>query len=249
MFPAHTARLLYDSVLTLAYPQPCLICGSSVEARALGVACENCWRATRIFTSHDTVCWKCGVLAGEIIAPEKRDQVRCRRCEQQPFTAARACGLYEGALRESVLTLKRQPYLPRKLRDLLVETSKCGPFQQCTCIVPVPLHRERESSRGFNQALVIGRALSKLIRLPVDEKSLIRTTQSSRYRAGLDAKGRQETVDKAFTVPHPRLVAGASILLVDDVFTTGATVSCCAGALIAAGARDVFVLTIARPSW
>jgi len=85
--------------------------------------------------------------------------------------------------------------------------------------------------------------------LPVDEVSLMRTAHSDRYRAGLDAKGRQATVENAFAVRYPRLVTGESILLVDDVFTTGATVSSCAEVLIAAGASDVFVLTIARPSW
>jgi predicted amidophosphoribosyltransferase len=67
-----------------------------------------------------------------------------------------------------------------------------------------------------------------------------------KYRAGLDAKGRQQTVAGAFEVRHPRLVADEDILLVDDVFTTGATVSACAEALAGAGARNVFVLTVAR---
>ena len=249
MFLTHTARLFFDAALTLAYPQVCLICGLSVEARALGVVCEKCWGATRIFKDEETVCWKCGVLAGGAMALEKREQVRCRRCDAQPFTAARACGVYEGALRECVLALKRQPYLPHRLADLLAETSQRKPLQESTRILPVPLHPQRESARGYNQALVIGRSLSKAIRLPVDEVSLIRTTHSERYRAGLDAKGRHDTVENAFAVRYPCLVTGERILLVDDVFTTGATVSSCAEVLITAGARDVFVLTIARPSW
>jgi len=248
MFLTHTARLFFDAAVTLAYPQVCLTCGLSVEARAFGVACEKCWRATRIFSDEETVCWKCGVPAGGIIAMDGREQVRCRRCDPQSFTAARACGVYEGALRESVLALKRQPYLPRRLVDLLAEASQRKPLQRSSCIVPVPLHPERESARGFNQALVISRALSKSIRLPVDDVSLMRTAHSEKYRAGLDAKGRQDTVENAFAVRFPRFIAGESILLVDDVFTTGATVSSCAGALIAAGAGDVFVLSIARTS-
>ncbi len=245
----HTPRLLLDVALTLAYPQACLNCGLSVEARALGVACEKCWRATRIFTSSETICWKCGALAGGSIDPEKRDEVRCRRCVQQPFTAARACGVYEGALRNSVLALKRQPYLPRRLVDLLADTSRRVPLQQSSRIIPVPLHPERESARGFNQALVMSRALSNSIGLPVDDTSLVRIAHSERYRAGLDAKGRQDTVENSFAIRYPRLIVGENILLVDDVFTTGATVSSCADVLLAAGAGQVFVLTIARPSW
>jgi predicted amidophosphoribosyltransferase len=68
-----------------------------------------------------------------------------------------------------------------------------------------------------------------------------------RHRAGMDAKGRKDTVADAFSVTHPGLITGERVLLVDDVFTTGATVSSCAGALLEAGAAEVFVLTLARP--
>jgi len=130
----------------------------------------------------------------------------------------------------------------------LAGTSRRIPLHESTRIIPVPLHQEREHARGFNQAAIVGRALAKLIRLPVDEVSLVRIANSEKYRAGLDAKGRRDTVENAFAVRHPRLVLDESVLLVDDVFTTGATVAACANALISAGAKDVFVLTIARPS-
>jgi len=82
--------------------------------------------------------------------------------------------------------------------------------------------------------------------LQCDEVSLIRTVYSERHRAGMDAKGRRDSVASAFSVRYPRLIEDESVLLVDDVFTTGATVSACSVALLAAGAREVFVLTIAR---
>src|SRR5438874_2061215 len=58
---ANTANLLYDSLLALVYPQSCAVCGDSVESRADGVACEKCWRQTRLFTQTETLCWKCGL--------------------------------------------------------------------------------------------------------------------------------------------------------------------------------------------
>jgi predicted amidophosphoribosyltransferase len=88
--------------------------------------------------------------------------------------------------------------------------------------------------------------VSKALRLPLDEVSLVRVSTTEKYRAGLDRKGRQDTVAGAFQVAHPRLVADENILLVDDVFTTGATVSTCAESLLDAGAGSVFVLTVAR---
>jgi predicted amidophosphoribosyltransferase len=84
--------------------------------------------------------------------------------------------------------------------------------------------------------------------LPFDEGSLARTVHTERHRAGMDARARRESVEAAFKVRRPRLVETERILLVDDVYTTGATVSSCALTLRAAGAQEVFVLTVARPT-
>jgi ComF family protein len=154
--------------------------------------------------------------------------------------------MYKGALRESVLMLKRRPHLPCHVENLLVATAMREPLNASTKIMPVPLHPKRLRTRGFNQASVLATALAKSLRLPLDEASLVRVSESEKYRAGLDAKGRRDTVADAFKVLHPRLVASENVLLVDDVFTTGATVSACAELLIAAGAGSVFVLTLAR---
>ena len=211
--------MIYDAVLTLVYPQICVICGHSVEQRRFGVACEVCWKSTRIFTD-----------------------------DEADFTAPRSVGMYEGALREAVLLLKRKPYLPPYVEKLLADAARREPLNSSTRVVPVPLHPKRLKTRGFNQATIVGRAVSKALKLPLDEVSLVRVFSTEKYRAGLDRKGRQDTVAGAFEVRHPRLVAGENILLVDDVFTTGATVSACAEVLMNAGARNVFVLTLARAS-
>jgi len=120
------------------------------------------------------------------------------------------------------------------------------PLNSASLIVPVPLHPERERERGFNQALLLARELARLSGLPLDEHSIVRRIHTERHRAGMDAKARRQSVATAFTVRHPKLVAGQRVLLVDDVFTTGATVSACASALKEAGSERVFVLTIAR---
>lgn len=193
------------------------------------------------------MCWKCGQPSLGTVPAEKRETVRCRRCDQDAFTAARACGVYEGALRASVLLLKREPHLCRKLTEQLIRMQQQSPLNKATRIIPVPLHTEREQERGFNQAMLIGRELSRATLLPLDEVSLVRNKHTNRHRVGMDARGRRETVADAFRVTYPALVAGERVLLVDDVFTTGATVSSCAAALLDAGAMDVFVLTIARP--
>jgi ComF family protein len=238
---------LYDATLALVFPQACAVCGESVESRADGVACAACWQKTRIFSEEDLICWKCGLLAPGRVPEERRADVRCRRCDAEHFTAARACGAYEGALRASVLALKREPHVATRLAHLLFETQQREPLSAATRIVPVPLHASRLRERGFNQATMLGQALAKLTGLPLDEGSLARTVHTERHRAGMDARARRESVEDAFAVRRPRLIETERILLVDDVYTTGATVSSCARALLAAGAQEVFVLTVARP--
>jgi competence protein ComFC len=247
MLLIQAASLAYDSLLALVYPQSCAVCNGRVETRALGESCASCWQQTRVFNVSTNCCWKCGRATYASIRPEQLEQVRCHTCDLDAFSAARACGVYEGALRAAVLSLKREPNVSRKVVDLLVETHRRTPLRTATRIVPVPLHPERERERGFNQACVLGRALSLRTFLPLDEVSLVRTSHTHRHRAGMDAKDRHKTVENAFRVSHPALIADERVLLIDDVFTTGATVSSCASALLEAGAAEVFVLTLARP--
>lgn len=239
---------LCDATLALVYPMRCAACGAGdVEARRDAPACAACWRATTIYTGDETCCWKCGAEArGGDVPPERRAGVRCRRCDGAAFTAARSVGRYEGALRAAVLTLKHEPHVSARLAELLFAAAWRPPLDAATRLVPVPLHAERERERGFNQATLLARALALRTGLPLDQWSVERSAHSARHRAGMDARGRRETVEGAFRVECPRLVEGERILLVDDVFTTGATVSACAQALKDACAADVFVLTLAR---
>ena len=244
---------VYDALLTVAYPQACRVCGGSVEERRLGVACRACWEKTRVFTGGETICWKCGAPSPGLDAQindqlnrRPNEQIRCHLCDSQSFTAARAVGFYEHGLRESVLSLKRQPHVASFLINLLANVAQREPLNTATRIIPVPLHETRRRERGFNQASVIANALGKQLHLLVDEATLRRPVASEKYRAGLDPKGRRDTVTGVFEVRNPKVVEGESLLLVDDVFTTGATVNSCAGVLLASGALNVFVLTIAR---
>lgn len=236
----------YDAALALVYPQPCAICGRNVESRHDGVACAACWTATRIYSCEDIVCRKCGALSLASVSEAKRQQVRCGRCDNDAYTFARACGSYDGALRASILQLKRQAHVPARLVSFIHEVQRREPSNSAEVIVPVPLHESRERERGFNQAVVIARELARVTGLPLDEHSVARRVRTERHRAGMDAKARRDSVANAFAVRHNDLIAGKRVLLVDDVFTTGATVSACAATLIDSGASVVFVVTIAR---
>jgi len=112
--------------------------------------------------------------------------------------------------------------------------------------MPVPLHRLRERQRGFNQATLIARVISRGFGLRLDDRSLKRIKPTERHRAGMDARDRAKSVERAFEVVRPRLIDGAQVLLVDDLYTTGSTIYAASRALIDAGAQRVNVLTIAR---
>ena len=186
------------------------------------------------------------MLSSVTVSEDKRQSVRCGRCDDDAFTVARAVGSYEGALRASILELKREPHVARRLAVLLHELQRREPLNTADVIVPVPLHTQRERERGFNQAVVIARELARLSGLPLDEHSVVRRLHTERHRAGMDAKARRKSVAAAFAVRHRDLIAGKRVLLIDDVFTTGATASECAKAFRDSGAEAVFVLTIAR---
>ena len=133
-----------------------------------------------------------------------------------------------------------------RLARMLSGAARRAPLDAARLVLPVPLHPARERARGFNQAALLASAVADRAGLRLDPLSLARVAHSGRPRAGMDARARRESVEGAFAVTRPRLVRGEGILLVDDVFTTGATASACARALLGAGAREVFVLTAAR---
>lgn len=232
-----------DSLLSLAYPQPCRICRNSVENARYGIACRVCWKMTGIFLGSETICRKCGKFLSD---ESSNFETFCRECAEQFFDRARAAGKYEKALAASILHLKREPYISPHLRDLLLEAFRKTDFQDADKIIPMPLSRLRFLERGFNQALVLAEILSKETKIELDAQSLVRLKHTGVHRADMDKKARAQTVEKAFAVKRENLIRGAKILLVDDVFTSGATVSAAARALKKKGAEKVYVLTLAR---
>ncbi|HEY8561010.1 MAG TPA: ComF family protein [Pyrinomonadaceae bacterium] len=232
-----------DSLLTLAYPQICHVCSGSVEDSAGGVVCRDCWRAARIFTGDETLCGKCAAF----LRPRPSNfQTFCHRCDDHFYDRARAAGLYETALAASVLYLKREPFVAAHLKDLFISAFESSSFQDTELIMPVPLSKKRLLERGFNQAEILAEILAERFGAEIDRQSLARKVHTPVHRAGMDRRARELTVENAFEVTRPNFVKSKKILLVDDVLTSGATVSHCAKALKKKGADKVYVLTLAR---
>jgi competence protein ComFC len=234
---------LSDSFLTLIYPHGCQICQKSVEKQADGIACAECWQETPVFNGNETLCNKCGAF---LIDSPANFETFCRRCDEDFYDKATAIGRYEKALLMAILNLKHTPFVPKTLSDLFFRAFLNSDFQDANLIIPVPLSTKRFTERGFNQAEILAEKLAAQTALTLDKTSLRRKIHNEKSRRGMDRKSRQESVKNAFEVVSPRLIEEQKVLLIDDVFTSGATVSNCAKALKKAGAEKVYVLTVAR---
>jgi ComF family protein len=236
-------RNIGPRMLNLLFPPLCASCRAPVaQAHSL---CAPCWG--RIVFLADPICFVCG-FPFEIDAGI---DTLCAGCQQRmpAFDRARALMRYDEASRDPILALKRAdrldlvPGFARWIavagRELLLETD---------IIVPVPLHWKRLWGRRFNQSALIAGALGKLAGKPVDTLLLRRARATPSQGEMPSAGARRRNVQGAFrlTRKHEGRVRGKTILLIDDVFTTGATIEACAGSLKRAGASRVLVLTLAR---
>ena len=234
---------LHNSLLSLIYPQNCRVCDSSVDNIADGVACIRCWKQTRLFTGDEMLCFRCGAFFNE---SGVKTEIYCHKCDGHLYERARAAGIYEKALAVSAVQLKTQPQIPSNLRKAFIAAFERNSFDSTTLIVPVPLSRIRQRERGFNQAEILASIVAKHASIKLDTASLARSKHTPIHRVAMDKKARELTVVNAFEVTRPKLIAGQKILLIDDIFTSGATASACAKILKKSGATEINVLTLAR---
>lgn len=232
-----------ETLLSLLYPQECHVCSAEVVGHDGGVACRECWGAVRALTGGEMLCERCGAVLGEKSAPIP---VYCRQCDDHYYDRATAAAIYEGAVAACIVRLKQVRHFPNRLDKLIRGAVPRLGRLPVDLIVPVPLSAERRAERGFNQAEVVSHFVSRATGTPVDCHTLARTRNTPMHRTGMDRRARELTVQEAFRVVRPQLVAARSILLVDDVLTSGATASACARALKRSGASQVHVFTLAR---
>lgn len=229
-------RQLKDGILDLVYPPKCVVCGD-IQALYL---CDDC--KSKILELEDPLCDRCGLPLDDGPCPE------CQRT-RFPFETARAYGVYEGTLREAVHQLKyacRSVVAP-ELGELLVAYCLEHPnfAAQASCVVPVPIHHSRQRERGFNQSRLISGPLAVALRIPLITDALTRRKPGI-PQTGLSLEERMSNIRGVFEVVNEQRICGARILLVDDVLTTGATCGEAAAVLLSAGAKSVYVLTLAR---
>lgn len=236
-----------DSLASIVFPAPCRICEQVLDTASRVPVCARCLQSfTRI---GRPLCSCCGrpIISAQV---ETAPTILCRLCraETYAFSVARSFAAYNSPMVRAILLLKHEGVAPlgewmaARLSELIVDEAQRF---AADVIIPVPLHRDRQRERGFNQAELIARPLARRLGLPMRVAFLARTKPRPESLQ-LTRRQRWDTVRGAFAVPEHAKVDKLRILLVDDVMTTGATLDACSRALLHAGAGEITALTVAR---
>jgi ComF family protein len=241
-------RSIGSHLVDVILPQHCYHCGRPIASAGRQSFCDSCWSLIRLITPPYCPC--CGEPFRSPIASTYSPEHRCGACRAQspPFDHARAIGRYEGPLRQAIHQLKYRGklHLTQPLMRLVLEHFDAHfPGTVFDAIIPVPLHRERLMQREFNQATVFASGVAHYLHVPVLEGRLVRV-RSTRPQVELSGSERRQNVKQAFAVTDAAVLKDKQVLVVDDVFTTGATLGEIARTLKVAGATQVDVFALAR---
>ncbi|SEM34569.1 comF family protein [Syntrophus gentianae] len=234
----------FKAIFDLLFPPRCLSCQNLLISGEEQGFCPDC--QTRISFLFPPFCQICG---SPLPAGVQSSNI-CHRCtvSAPPFEICRSVGRYDSVLMEAIHALKYQRKIPAGVvlgKILSAHVANLLPFGDYDRIIPVPLHKKRLRKRGFNQSLILARAMARDFSLPLDFQSLKRRVHTD-PQIGLGRKQRETNVREAFECVRRDQIANSRILLIDDVYTTGSTVRECSRVLLEGGAKSVAVATVAR---
>ena len=232
------------NIADVIFPPRCLGCAEILPQQSLQTFCPACREKIRFITG--SLCPICGMAFFDSPAPDHL----CGNClENKPyFSLARAVASYETLILDAIHQFKYGHNISTGTALASFMAEFCFPdfdFTDYSLILPVPLHIRRLRERGFNQALILAKAIGEKHSIPVNF-SLLKRRKFTLTQTGLDKKEREKNIRGAFAVTDNAKTEGKNIILIDDVYTTGATINQCAKTLIKAGAGKVAVLTLAR---
>jgi len=247
MFAVRIKRFILDikdDLLDFVYPQTCPICRNPLKREEKDV-CEECWKALAVLPSP--YCPYCKSLI------ESEDEITNHQCPKlsrpgdRRILAVRSLGTFDDHYQKLIHRLKyeKKIQLGKRLAQKLGESiSEENEFAGRDMVIPVPLHRARERERGFNQSEVVAEGISRAMGISLT-KDILKRKRHTKDQTYLNAQQRAENVKGAFVVTQPEKIDGKSVILVDDVMTTGATLNECARMLRDAGATRILAATLA----
>ena len=254
---ARVLRSPMDALSCALLPASCTLCGSPLPQLSHVPICASCWAEFPFETS--SACARCGdTLDVPIFDANLASASLCRACRLAPpdYVRAVSYGLYQDRMKAAIHALKYDRLHPaaRELGRMLAQAiaQLAGEAPAEMLVIPIPLHRAKYAQRGFNQARALAEYALGFLRkshphweLTLANSALMRH-RSTDSQAGLTLHGRRMNVRGAFTVSDPSAIDSKDILLIDDIFTTGATMRAAAQVLLRAGAGSVWVATLAR---
>lgn len=228
-------NIAFETLVDFIYPPECVLChcpGAFV--------CDRCAKSVRTISAP--YCPVCG-------CPGTTSSASCSHCARHPLESLdliRSVAKYEDDTLRTLIHNFKYEFLPILGKSLAPWLATCYTINQMNAqiIVPVPLHKSRQKFRGYNQSAVLAEALASYINVPVDATTLLRI-KKTKIQMTLNASDRRRNVASAFRC-HSDALAGKSVMLIDDVCTTGATLDACASALKKTGVSAVMALTLAR---
>ena len=233
-------RTVYRIVLDFIVPPLCPIC----KKRVLSThgLCSEC------FAKIHFICRPYCEICGKPFEFDIPEETRCGACckKNQIFTKARSAFIYDSFSSKLILPFKHSDHLElTPLLTNLLYHAGTDLFKETDLIIGVPLHRFRYIKRKYNQADVLAKTLAKKTTIPYHPHILIRK-RATISQGHMKAAERKRNVTGAFSIKNHSAIKGKNILIIDDVFTTGATLNECTKILLKNGAAKVFVLTLAR---
>jgi len=254
---AGMARTIFDDLVAVIFPADCRTCSAPLLRAALAPICDTC--LSKIKLQSMTLCWRCGEALGmesdRFAGQFDRTGLLCTPCRIAPpqFERAAAFAIYVDELRTMVHLLKYEHMraIAKPLGAMLAQAIDTLVLTGEVTIVAVPLYPTRERQRGYNQAALLADAANAALQnkpglVLHTEHALLRRMRDTETQFALTPHARRTNLRGAFAAQDGTSLAGRTVLLVDDIYTTGATARECARILQKAGAERVFVATLAR---
>ena len=244
VFAVASIRNIFPGLLDILYPRHCFACDKSLHEEKNSYICEDCLEKTK--ESEAKRCVKCGFELGPGITSSGKG---CPECENTSLRFKKSFFVSDnkGPLRNLIHQFKYHKHvcLTKPLGDLLIGLLQQDIIPEIDVVVPVPLHWKKKQERGFNQSELMAKKICRKLSLPISINNLHRV-KNTLSQTQLSRLQRQKNVNGAFKVKTPDIFLEKNVLLVDDVLTTGITASERARNLKNAGAKEVYLLALAR---